>query len=562
MSVEKTCIFTWKKFVITEKESEIRLAASPVIWWITYPIDEPNHHPDIDHQRHLAWRNERTLYRSTCDLTWKSLITSINPQQWYTVYNFYDRWSDKRDPFDYWREISFDKSFTEQFSEMYKTMPQMSLNLSLHMENCDYCNYGLEAKSCYMCTTPIWSENCYYSYLPFKSTYDLDWYANTAAQRTYWCVHTLQCFECSYCFYSDTCKYSSYLLDCVNCEYCFGCVNLSNKKYHIFNKEFTKEEYDREVKKIRDQFSWEELLDYFHNFSLQHPRRAVRSSWNENAEWDLLFNTNNIINSFDAQDCADCVECRTVWVNTNDLARCTLTWMATRIYSSTWGKWWDASAFHIWCNNCIQTYYSFYCRDCSHCFWCVRLKNKEYCIFNKQYTKEEYEELLPKLIVHMKNTSERSLPLNPSISQFPYNDTCSQERFPWEKESIEKQWRLWIDQENTISNEEWYIPKDINRYNTPEKIKELTSSTIICSETKRPFKIIEQQFLIHKKLWIPLPTKHHEKRYQEQIALWKNPRELFKRTCDKTWVNIKTSYSKEREEIVWSCEEWDKEFRW
>ena len=102
------------------------------------------------------------------------MITSINPKQSYTVYNFYDYWSDKRDPESFARDVDFDKTFTDQFSEMYKSMPQMSLNLSLHMENCDYCNYGLEAKSCYMCTTPIWSQNCYYSYLPFKSVYDVD----------------------------------------------------------------------------------------------------------------------------------------------------------------------------------------------------------------------------------------------------------------------------------------------------------------------------------------------------------------------------------------------------
>ena len=30
------------------------------------------------------------------------------------------------------------------------------------------------------------------------------------------------------------------------------------------------------------------------------------------------------------------------------------------------------------------------------------MKNKEYCIFNKQYTKEEYENIVPQLIEKMK----------------------------------------------------------------------------------------------------------------------------------------------------------------
>jgi hypothetical protein len=51
-----------------------------------------------------------------------------------------------------------------------------------------------------------------------------------------------------------------------------------------------------------------------------------------------------------------------------------------------------------------------YCYQCcltvSNCFGCVGIKKKEYCIFNKQYTKEEYERLREKLIEHMKDTGE------------------------------------------------------------------------------------------------------------------------------------------------------------
>ena len=36
------------------------------------------------------------------------------------------------------------------------------------------------------------------------------------------------------------------------------------------------------------------------------------------------------------------------------------------------------------------------------------LRNKSYCILNKQYTKEEYEELVPKIIEHMMKPLPRS----------------------------------------------------------------------------------------------------------------------------------------------------------
>ncbi|MCA9356224.1 hypothetical protein KC852_01755, partial [Candidatus Nomurabacteria bacterium] len=40
--------------------------------------------------------------------------------------------------------------------------------------------------------------------------------------------------------------------------------------------------------------------------------------------------------------------------------------------------------------SCVDVFYSFDCRNCQNCIGCVGLRNKQYCIFNKQYTKEEY----------------------------------------------------------------------------------------------------------------------------------------------------------------------------
>jgi hypothetical protein len=40
----------------------------------------------------------------------------------------------------------------------------------------------------------------------------------------------------------------------------------------------------------------------------------------------------------------------------------------------------------------------------SNLFGCIGLRGKEYCILNKQYTKEEYEALVPKIIEKMKES--------------------------------------------------------------------------------------------------------------------------------------------------------------
>ncbi len=41
-------------------------------------------------------------------------------------------------------------------------------------------------------------------------------------------------------------------------------------------------------------------------------------------------------------------------------------------------------------SNCVESDFIFDCRNCQNCFGCVNLRNKNYCYFNQQLTKEEY----------------------------------------------------------------------------------------------------------------------------------------------------------------------------
>ncbi len=47
--------------------------------------------------------------------------------------------------------------------------------------------------------------------------------------------------------------------------------------------------------------------------------------------------------------------------------------------------------FSVDCDACNEVWYSKNCSGCTNCYGCVNLRNKSYCIFNEQYTKEEYE---------------------------------------------------------------------------------------------------------------------------------------------------------------------------
>jgi hypothetical protein len=42
------------------------------------------------------------------------------------------------------------------------------------------------------------------------------------------------------------------------------------------------------------------------------------------------------------------------------------------------------------CDACNEVWFSRACAGCTNCFGCINLRNKNYCIFNQQYSKEEY----------------------------------------------------------------------------------------------------------------------------------------------------------------------------
>ena len=56
----------------------------------------------------------------------------------------------------------------------------------------------------------------------------------------------------------------------------------------------------------------------------------------------------------------------------------------------------------VCCRTSSNLTYCISCYECKDCFGCANLRNAQYCILNKQYSKEEYEQLIPQIIQQMK----------------------------------------------------------------------------------------------------------------------------------------------------------------
>lgn len=90
--------------------------------------------------------------------------------------------------------------------------------------------------------------------------------------------------------------------------------------------------------------------------------------------------------------------------------------------------------FTNFCRDSVDLFYCDNCHSCKNCFGCIGLRQKEYCILNKQYTKEQYEELLGRIIPHMEARGEYGEFFPTKYSLFGYNETLAHDYFPLTKD--------------------------------------------------------------------------------------------------------------------------------
>ena len=118
--------------------------------------------------------------------------------------------------------------------------------------------------------------------------------------------------------------------------------------------------------------------------------------------------------------------------------------------------------------------YSFNCLSCSNIFGCSGLKSKQYCILNKQYSKEEYEKMVPKIKQHMndmpyidkKGIIYKYGDFLPSeFSLFSYNESFAQDYFPLSREEAISKGYNWAEKE------ERNYEIDIKQEDIPEIVK-------------------------------------------------------------------------------------------
>ncbi len=538
-------------------------------------VPPPTFCPECRMIQILYWRNQRVLYKRKCSLTGDTIVSIYDENVKFPVYKN-DAWkSDAWDPYSYEKEYDFSKSFFSQFIDLFNAVPRIAITHNGVVVNSDYANSIFDSKNIYLASSVLNSEDVQYS-----STIDyckriLDGDNLTKCEECYETLNSQQCFNCTYIVDSKSCMDSDYLFDCVNCQSCLLCTNQRNKSYMIMNKQHSKEEYLK-LKNDININSYSTRLNLFSQFIKLKNDSIHKYNRNRacvNVVGDTTDSSKNCTNVFMAYESENVKNGIRVVKSKDSQDIFGIGPNASFIYQGlTCSLGTVNTQFSVNIISSHNVLYSNYCSNSHDLFGCVGLKNASYCILNKQYSKQDYHDLVKKITKHMQdfpyldkrgNKFQYGDFFPDELSPFAYNETVAFEYRPTTQFEAVSKGYTWKEREKSK-----YNPTVGSNQLDDSIISEDITSAIISCEINSPlcsnsFRINEMELLFYKKHNLPLPRMCPMCRLHKRQEI-QYPFKLFQRICmcekenhnnhaGKCEVEFETSYAPERPEIVY-CE--------
>lgn len=552
--MQKTCKSCAKSFEIRKED---------LIFYEQVKVPPPNFCPDCRAMRRLAYRNERTLYRRTCDLCKKESVSLYPAGTPFPVYCHQCWWSDQWDPLDFGMDWDKSRPFLEQFGELKNKIPRIGL-LVIDSVGSDYTNNAEDNKNCYLLFAAGNNEDCMYGRLVQRCKNSADCAFLYDSELCYECVDTRKSFKCMWGERLQECADVLFSFDMKNCQNCLFCVNGRNLNYCILNKQHTREEFEKKKAEILSSHESVELAKkkYIELRGEALVKYASATKCN-NATGDYMYNCHDGVQIFDAfgtkncsyvadvDDVIDCFDCNNTYTK------------AERCYNVMGNLSSSNNICTVYPMYCNDTHYSDSCYNCASSFGCAGLNKKNYHILNKEYSKEEYEKLKAEIVESMKKDGVYGDFLPPELSPFGYNETLAQEYYPLSEKEARERGFGWQTQTSGI-----YGKETIKKEETPKTIAEVSedilNEVLACEKCGKNFRITKSELDFYKRMGIPLPRKDFECRHQERMSK-RNPRKLWRRKCMcekaghpehpgvKCSNEFETTYSPERPEVVF-CE--------
>jgi len=511
-------------------------------------VPPPTWCPECRMIRRMSWRNTWHLFKRPDARTGEEIFSAFPPSAPVKIYDK-DYWiSDAWDPLSYGREIDWSRPFLEQIRDLLRDVPLAAHSVQ-SIVNCEYCTNASYIKNCYFTRAASHTEDSAYVIWDNGSKFCMDSHMTDQCEFGYGNVNCTRCYKVSFSANCEDCHDVILSKDCAGCSNCVGCVGLRNKSYCIFNVPYAKEEYAAKLKELDpgSRRAFRELQKEAYAFWLRFPVKFMHGLQNSNVSGDYIYNSKNAQYCYRAKGMEDCKYCLNL-----------LSGPVKDCYDySNWGKGSELIYECLVCGD--QTYNLKFCWNCfggaknveysifSHgamdCFGCVSAMKKQYCILNKQYTKEEYERLVPRIIQHMKDMPYtdrlgrvyRYGEFFPAeFSPFPYNITEAHETFPKTRTEAEREGLSWHEE----PQRNYAITKEVN--DLPDRAKDadgLLKDVIACAhrgsckeECTVAFRIVPQELEFLKKFDLPLPELCPNCRHYGRLA-HRNTPQFYQRSC-------------------------------
>ncbi len=492
--------------------------------------------------------NFRTWYSRT--IAGKPMLSIYHPDVPVPIVTVHEWWSDSWDAISYGRDYDFARPFFTQYAELFRAVPRSNMMNDLQSVNCEYCNDIGTSKNSYLSTTVIESEDAYYSTTTVYSKEMFDCLWMFKSDLCYQCVNTENSRGCLFSQNIDSCLDSAFLSNCRNATNCIACVGLHNASYCIFNKQVTKEEYHAFVAENLNG-SYEKLQALqkkFEALKLTVPMRHAQIFHSVDCTGDNIRGGKNCKHCFDVtQELENLKYVIYAGLGIKDTYDCyNAGSMGDLMYEGLLVG--SNSSRILFSSNILYAStdirYSDSCTSSTDLFGCAGLKKKKYCILNKQYSKEEYEALLPRIIAHMDEmpyVDKRGRVYKygeffpAEISPFAHNETIAQEYFALTKDQALAQGYAWRDQEEkkyTVTVQSSALPDNINE--APDSI---LNDIIGCEhggtcdeKCTTAFRIIPKELDFYRRMNLPLPRLCPNCRYRTRFKK-RNPLNLWPRNC-------------------------------
>ena len=519
-------------------------------------VPAPQLCPECRMQRRLAFNNLLSLHKRPCDLCGEDSISLFAPNARYKVYCQKCWWSDDWDPFEYGKDFDFSRPFFEQFDELLHEVPLLGLSLDYPSNiNSPYNNECGPLKNCYLLFYGVECEETATGFYLVQAKNLLD---TSLAMWSQWCYDCRNIAKNNRCIGVENTTESidcAFLRNCRNCQNCFGSANLKNKKFVFFNEQLTKNEYETRIANydLGSYAGYKKAKADAKTHWAKYPPKPIWMDFSVNCTGNYIFDSKNcqecyevvgaedgkylsmitsgpVKNAYDitgwGENMTLCYECSGVGENVSDMLFCFES--GINAHHCQYSKLSTGGAYH---------------------FGCVSIKKGEYCIFNKRYSREEYERLVAKIKIQMTNDKEYGEFFPMAISPHPYNETLANEFFPRgiEAEGEKRTYNI------TMRASE--LPDHISDV-TPLILK----NVIECGECGKGYRIIQMELDFLKQMNLPLPRRCPFCRIKEKFRAWVKQMRLVSRACRKCAAEFKTPYTNEEYPNILCIECWKQEY--